>query len=162
VIDAYRRKREFAEVVPISALKGEGSDLLESLIVERLPEGPPYFPEGTVTDIQEKFLAQEIIREKLLAHTRDEIPYTVGVCIVRFEANPQSKILGIEARIYVEKESQKPIVIGKNGSLLKKIGSEARRELESIFHTKVFLGLLVKTKEKLREDPRLLNEMGVQ
>jgi GTP-binding protein Era len=162
VIDAYRQKREFAEIVPVSALKGEGCDLFESLVADRLPEGPPYFPDGTVTDIQEKFLAQEIIREKVLAHTRDEIPYTVGVCIVRFQKNPGGGILGIEARIYVEKESQKPIVIGKNGSLLKKMGSEARLDLESIFQTRIFLELHVKTKENWREDPRLLNEMGVQ
>jgi GTP-binding protein Era len=161
-IEDYSKKFKFEEIIPLSALTGEGCDALETEILKRLPEGPQYFPEGTLTDFPEKLLAQEFIREKVLAHTRNELPYTTGVQIKRFEEASEKQILVIEAVVYVERESQKPIVIGRNASLIKQIGIEAREDLERFFHTKILLKLTVQRRDKWRNDPRFLSEMGIE
>ena len=150
----------FVEMIPISALEGDNLDRLEEAILRYLPEGPPYFPEETVTDQSLRFLAAEIIREKILRHTREELPYVVGIMLEEFKEETQRKMTSIRATIFVERDSQKSIVIGKGVAMLKKIGQEARRELEDLLDTKVFLQLWVKVKKDWREDELILREMG--
>jgi len=150
----------FVEMIPISALEGDNLDRLEEAILRYLPEGPPYFPEETVTDQSLRFLAAEIIREKILRHTREELPYVVGIMLEEFKEETQRKMTSIRATIFVERDSQKAIVIGKGGAMLKKIRQEARRELENLLDTKVFLQLWVKVKKDWREDELILREMG--
>jgi GTP-binding protein Era len=161
-IAAYQRAHDFAEVVPVSAQTGDGVDLLEQVIVQRLPEGEPLYPEDYLTDQPERVMAGEIIREKLLRHTGAELPFTTAVVIDHFE-EPQKEggLLRLFATILVERESQKPIVIGRAGEMVKRIGTEARHELESLFGTKVFLDLRVKVNADWRENDRLLDELGV-
>jgi GTP-binding protein Era len=159
VIEAYRHLLDFAEIVPISARTGENVDRLSSALVGHLPEGPPLYPEDFLTDQPERFFAAEIVRERILHHTREEIPYTTGVVIESF--TEEEKLVRIQAAVLVERENQKGILIGRGGSMLKTIGTEARRELEEFLGTKVFLGLFVKVREKWREDPGILEEMGL-
>jgi GTP-binding protein Era len=162
LIDGYRREHGFAEIVPVSALTGDGVDVLERLIVERLPEGEPLYPEDFLTDQPERVMAAEIVREKLLHHTGDELPFTTAVVIDRFEEpEREGGLLRLFATILVERESQKPIVIGRAGAMIKRIGTEARQELESLFNTKVFLDLHVKVKADWRENEALLDQLGV-
>jgi GTPase len=159
VIEGYRHLLEFAEIVPISARTGENVDRLSSALVSHLPEGPPLYPEDFLTDQPERFFAAEIVRERILHHTREEIPYSTGVVIESF--TEEEKLVRIQAAVLVERENQKGILIGRGGSMLKTIGTEARRELEEFLGTKVFLGLFVKVREKWREDPAVLEEMGL-
>lgn len=162
VIDTYRREHEFADIVPVSATTGDGVDLLEQVIVQHLPDGEPLYPEDYLTDQPERAMAGEIIREKLLRHTGDELPFTTAVVIDQFEEPvKEGGLLRLFATILVERESQKPIVIGRAGQMVKRIGTEARHELESLFGTKVFLDLRVKVNAEWRENDRLLDELGV-
>jgi GTP-binding protein Era len=162
VIDTYRREHEFADVVPVSARTGDGVDLLEQVIVQHLPDGEPLYPEDYLTDQPERAIAGEIIREKLLRHTGDELPFTTAVVIDQFEEPAkEGGLLRLFATILVERESQKPIVIGRAGEMVKRIGTEARHELESLFGTRVFLDLRVKVNAEWRENDRLLDELGV-
>ena len=154
------KMHHFAEMIPISALAGENLDRLEELLIRHLPEGPPYFPEETVTDQSLRFLAAEIIREKILVHTREELPYVVGVLLEDFKEEPKRKLISVTATVFVERESQKAIVIGKGGLMLKKVGQEAREELEVLLNAKVFLQLWVKVKKNWREDEQILRQMG--
>lgn len=154
------KRHPFAEMIPISALAGENVDRLEEVLIRHLPEGPPFFPEETVTDQSLRFLAAEIIREKILFHTREELPYVVGVLLEEFKEEPKRKLTSVTATIFVERESQKAIVIGKGGLMLKKVGQEAREELEVLLGAKVFLQLWVKVKKNWREDAQVLREMG--
>jgi GTP-binding protein Era len=162
LIDEYRKARDFPEIVPVSALTGDGVDRLERVLLALLPEGQPLYPEDYLTDQPERFLAAEIVREKLLQHVRDEIPFSTAVAVDRFE-EPQGErgILRIFCTIVVEQESQKPIVIGRGGQMLKCIGTEARADLESFFGTHVFLDLHVRVRADWRENERLLDELGV-
>ncbi len=156
LIDRYSKLREFEEIVPISALRGEGlTELLEAL-VRHLPEGPPYYPPEIYTDQPERFLAGEIIREKLIEQTRQELPYATAVLIEKFE---QKEITRIYATIVVERESQKPIVIGAGGERIKQIGMAARQELEKLFPPKVFLELFVKVEPNWRDNRELVAEL---
>ncbi|MCS7314992.1 MAG: GTPase Era [Bryobacterales bacterium] len=157
LIDEYRQLGDFAEFVPVSALRGDGLERLQELIVQRLPEGPAYFPPDYLTDQPERFLAGELIREKILHLTRQEVPHAVAVMVDRWEETPN--LLRISATIYVEKEGQKAIVIGAGGQLLKKVGTAARQEMEALFGRKVFLELFVKVRPRWREDPRFLAEL---
>ena len=157
LIDAFAKKFEFAAIVPISALKGTGCDELLDEILKRLPEGEPYFPEDQVTDQPERFLAAEIIREKAIQIMYHELPYAVAVFVEKFEETP--KLLRIEALMNVERDSQKKILIGHKGETLKKIGTEARKELEAILGTKIYLGLFVKVAPGWREDPQKVREL---
>jgi GTPase len=158
LIDAYRRAHEFAEIVPISAKSGDGVDRLVDLARARMPEGPVYFPEDIMTDQPMRVLAAELIREKILAKTRDELPFAVAVGIDSFQQ--EGRLARISATVYVEKESQKAIVIGKHGELLKAVGTYARIDMEHLFGMKVFLQLWVKVKEAWRQDERMLVELG--
>ncbi len=154
-IEKYKTKHEFDEYLPVSALTGEGLDELKRLVIARLPEGPAYFPADTLTDQPERFLAGELIREKILIETRQEVPHSVAVLIEKWEDTP--KLVRIMATIYVERQGQKAIIIGAKGSVLKKIGTEARLEIESLLSRKVFLELFVKVQPNWRESPEFLN-----
>ena len=146
-------------VLPLSGNEGTNIDKLLDVVFEYLPEGPALYPEDTVCDIPQKMVMADIIREKLFAILRQEIPYAVAVVIENVEAKSK-KVMHIQAMILVERESQKQIVIGKGGANLKQVGTEARRELEELLENKVFLELFVKTKKSWRDDDSLLQEMG--
>ena len=150
---------EITDIVPISALKNDGLDILVKSLLKRMPEGPRYFPEGSYTDCPETFLVAEIIREKAFRLTRFEVPYSLAVVVERMEERDNG-VTVIKATVIVEKESQKKIVIGRNGGMLKQIGSGARQELERRFGCKVFLSLFVKVKSNWRESDYCLKEFG--
>lgn len=158
LIDEYSRMHGFADIVPVSAKTGDGVDHLLELALARMPEGPTYFPEDVVTDQPMRVLAAEIIREKLLQKTRDELPFAIAVGIDSFKE--EGRMARISATIYVEKDSQKAIVIGKHGQILKDVGTYARIDMENLFGMKVFLELWVKVKESWRQDERMLVELG--
>ena len=153
----YTGRRPGTEILPVSSLSGEGLDELRTLLFDLLPEGPPLYPPGLTTTQTERFFVAEIVREKLLAATRNELPYTTGVLVDRFEE--EGSLLSIDAVIYVERPSQKAIVIGKGGRMIKEIGTAARRELEARLGVRIYLGLRVKVHPRWREDARLLAEM---
>jgi len=155
LLEAYQKLHDFTEYFPISAATGDGLEELSRCIVARLPEGPQYFPPDYLTDQPERFLAAEIIREKILSSTRQEVPHAIAVLIDKWEDS--GKLLRVAATIYVERPGQKAIVIGAKGAMLKSIGSQARREIEALFSRKVFLELFVKVRSGWREDPAFLN-----
>ncbi len=150
----------FSEAVPVSALTGEGCDLLLDRILALLPEGSPQFPEDYLTDQPERSLAGEWIREKLLQHTRQEIPHATAVIVDRWEERPDG-IVAIDATIVVDRESQKAIVIGREGALLKRIGTEARADIERLLDARVYLRLWVRARPRWRDDDRALRELGL-
>jgi GTP-binding protein Era len=154
-IEQIKAVREFAEYIPISAVSGEGLDRLREAIVATLPEGPAYFPPDYLTDQPERFLGAELIRERILRETRQEVPHAVAVVVDEWKDQP--KLLRISATIYVERAGQKAIVIGAKGATLKKIGTLARQEMETMFSRKIFLELFVKVRKDWRESPEFLN-----
>lgn len=158
LIERYRSMLEWAEIVPVSAVSGINLDLLVDLTVKGLPEGEAMFDEDMLTDQPMRTLAAELIREKILQKTHHEVPYSVAVTIDQFVE--EGKLARIEASILIEKQSQKAIVIGKGGELMKAVGTEARRDMERLFGMKVFLRLWVKVKSEWREDGELLAELG--
>jgi GTP-binding protein Era len=160
-IDGYARLYPFKEIVPVSALEGDGVGRLVECVFALLPEGPLYFPDDILSDVPERFLVAEIIREKIFRLTRDEVPYSVAVEVESFKERPDG-LIAIAAAINVERDSQKGIIIGKRGAMLKKIGMEARREMEQLLDTRVFLELFVKVRRDWSENPRLLKEMGYE
>jgi len=157
VIDEYRAAFGFADYVPVSATKGDGLGELKKVILEHLPEGPAYFPDDYVTDQPERFLAAELIREKILAATRQEVPHSVAVVVDRWEE--AERLTRIFATIRVERDGQKAIVIGSQGAMLKKIGTLARQEMERLFGTKVYLDLHVRVQPGWREKAALLDAL---
>lgn len=157
LIDKYKAAMEFAEYVPVSALTGEGLEELRKAIMSRLPEGPLYFPADQITDQPERFLAAELVREKILHETRQEVPHAAAVVVERWEETP--RLVRIAAAVFVEKEGQKAIVIGAGGALLKRVGTLARQEIEKLLGRKVFLELFVKVRPGWREIPEFLNEI---
>lgn len=162
LIQHYQRALDFAAIVPVSAATGEHVEALEREIRSRLPEGPALYPEDYLTDQPERVLAAETVREKLLAHTRHELPYTTAVIVDQFEepANPKAPYR-IFCTILVEQDSQKPIVLGRAGSMIKRIGTEARHDLEAALDAKVYLDLHVKVKADWRDNERFLDELGM-
>ena len=156
-LSAYKDKFEFAAYVPISASKLEGLDVLKKEIVARLPEGPALFPEDHITDLPERFLGAEMIREQVLLMTRQEVPHATAVIVEKWEE--KKKIIRVTAVIYVERPGQKGILIGKGGETLKKIGMFARLEMEAFFGKQFYLELFVKVKPDWRESPEFLNEI---
>jgi GTP-binding protein Era len=148
------------EAVPVSALTGEGCDLLVETILSRLPEGPPLYPADVLTDQPERLLAAEWIREKILLRTRQEIPHVTAVLVDRWKTR-EDGLVEIEATILVERESQKGIVIGKHGALLKAIGTEARADIEKLLNARVYLGLHVRARPDWRDDERTLHDLGL-
>jgi GTP-binding protein Era len=161
LIDWYSRQHPFTDVVPISALTGDGVDRLEQAIIEHLPEGEPLYPEDFLTDQAERTLVAEIVREKLLDHTRDELPYTTAVIVDRFEEPQGDRPMRLFCSILVESDSQKVIVVGRKGDMIKRIGTEARHDIEAFFGTRVYLDLHVKVREGWREDARILRDLGL-
>ena len=159
LIDEMNRKKLFEEIIPVSALKEDGLDQLKSLIVNYLPEGPEYFPKGMVTDCPETFLFGEIIREKILKLTRFEVPHSVAV-VVEDMYEQENGVIQIDATIYAEKDSQKKILIGEKGNMLKSIGRQARQEIEKRLGAKVFLNLFIKVKANWRDQKRTIKEFG--
>ena len=157
MIAAFQKAFDFAAIVPISALKGAGCDDLVKAIFHELPSGEAYFPEEQITDQPERFLAAEIVREKAIQLMYHEVPYALAVKVEKFEELP--KLLRIEATMNVERDSQKKILIGHKGEMLKKIGTEARKELEKLFDTKIYLGLFVKVVPDWRENPLKVREL---
>ena len=148
LIEQYKTAYEFADYVPLSASKGQGLEDLQKLILERLPSGPAYFPENHVTDQPERFLASELIREKVLAATRQEVPHSVAVAVDRWEETPH--LTRIYATIRVERPGQKAIIIGSKGAMLKKIGTLARQEMERLFGVHIYLDLHVRVEPSWR------------
>jgi GTP-binding protein Era len=161
LIDEYRRLREFADVVPISALTGDGVAVLEGVLIDHLPEGEPLYPEDYLTDQPERFFVAETVREKLLHQLREELPYATAVLIDRFEEPDERGLMRLACTILVEQESQKAIVIGRSGQMIKRIGTEARQDLERFFDCRVFLELHVKVRGDWRRDERVLRELGL-
>jgi GTP-binding protein Era len=157
LIDRYRALRDFDECLPVSALTGEGLDDLTRAALARLPEGPRYFPPDHITDQPERFLAGEIVREKVLAATRQEVPHAVAVLVEKWE--DAGGLLRIHAAICVERPGQKAILIGARGAMLKRIGTEARRELEALLGRKIYLELFVKVRQDWRSDAAFLREL---
>jgi GTPase len=157
LIEAFHKAFEFSAIVPISALKGTGCEDLLGEIVRLLPEGEPYFPEDQVTDQPQRFLAAEIVREKAIKAMYHELPYALSVKVEKFEESPN--FLRIEATMNVERDSQKKILIGQKGGMLKKIGTEARKELEELLDRKIYLGLLVKVVPGWRDNPQRVREL---
>jgi GTP-binding protein Era len=158
-IEQYRQVLDFAEIVPISALTGDNVDLLAERLLAHLPEGERLYPEDFLTDQPERFFVGEMIREQVLRLTREEIPYTTGVLIDSFKED--GPLVRIQATILVERESQKGILIGRGGAMMKAIGTDARKQIEEFLGTRVYLGLFVKVKDRWREDARTLEEMGL-
>jgi len=163
LIDWYRQQRDFAAIVPVSALTGDGETELEQAIVEQLPEGQPLYPADYLTDQPERVLAAETVREKLLRHTSAELPFSTAVVVDQFDEpdHDGGGVLRIYCSILVERESQKRIVIGHGGTLIKRIGTEARQELEAFFATRVYLDLHVRVRSDWRDDDRILGEIGI-
>jgi GTP-binding protein Era len=159
ILSRYHETGLFDELIPISALTGDGVDELLDLVFDALPEGAPRYDPEAYTTQPERFLAAEIVREKLLSHTKNELPYTTAVTVERWEESEEDDLLRIFATIFVERESQKKIVIGKGGSVIRQIGTEAREELESMLGTRVFLQTHVKVHEHWREDERFLGQL---
>jgi GTP-binding protein Era len=162
VIDKFERLHKFQGSVCISALHGLGIDNLLTKIVSLLPTGPAYYPKDTLTDLPERFFCAEIIREKILNLTSEEIPYAVAVTVGSFKEDEQKNLIRIQADIHVERPSQKGIIIGKGGSMLREIGKQARLDMENLLGARVFLELWVRIQKKWRKDPRALKEFGYQ
>ena len=183
LIDHYREQREFAAIVPLSALTGDGVSRLEGVILDELPEGEPLYPDDYLTDQPERVLVAETVREKVLHHTRAELPFSTAVVVDRFDeeaaVEPEAEragdgstralagrrgggLLRLYCSIVVERPSHKRIVVGRSGAMLKRIGSEARADLERFFGARVFLDLHVRVREGWRENPRALRDLGLQ
>jgi len=160
LISEYSKHMEFKAVVPISAIKKKGADEVISEILKILPEGPMYYEDDISTDQTERVMVAEIIREKLLKLTNDEIPHGTGIEIISFKTRPKSKLIDIEVTIYCEKNSHKSIIIGKHGDKLKQIGSYSRVECEKLLNKKVNLQLWVKVKDDWRNSPSMLKNLG--
>ena len=161
LIDRAQRWHDFAAIVPVSATTGDGVDRLEHVLLEHLPEGAPGYPDDYLTDQPERALVAETVREKVLQHTRDELPFSTAVVVDEFNEEERERLLRLYCTIFVEVESQKPIVIGRAGEMIKQIGTEARRDLEAFFGTKVYLDLRVKVNPHWRDNDRVLDDIGV-
>jgi GTP-binding protein Era len=160
-IERYHREVGFVEIVPLSAKTGENVDRLERVVVEHLPEGEPLYPEDFLTDQPERFFVAELVREQVLRETHAELPFSTAVVVDKFEEPDERGLMRLYCSILVDRESQKPILVGRQGSMIKRIGTAARQELERFFDAKVFLDLHVKVREDWREDERVLDELGL-
>ena len=159
IIASYSQEYPFDEIVPISALRGDGVDTLLEALKSRLEPGPRFFPEDMTTDVSEGFIISEIIREKIYLHTKKELPYSSAVTVDRME-NSNNNLLSISARIHVETDSQKRILIGRGGRMIKAIGRSARPELEKIFGVRVYLDLMVRVEKNWSRDTKALRRLG--
>lgn len=160
IIDSFRQLYPFDAIIPISALKGDGVESLLEELRSRLKPGPLFFPPEMTTDQSESFLASEIIREKIYLHTRHELPYSSAVTVEKIEEIPKKELISISARIHVESDSQKAILIGHKGRMIKSIGQTSRLELERIFGTRIYLDLVVRVEKNWSKDTRALRRLG--
>jgi GTP-binding protein Era len=160
IMDQYQKLHPFKEIIPISAMTGEGIEILLDEILKVLPDSLPYYPEDMVTDQTECFWVSEIIREKVIHQSYQEIPYSTAVTIEEFKEHPEKNLVVIKATIHVERDSQKKILIGKGGQKLKNIGETARKEVEALLGTRVFLELWVSVEKNWTQDPHALNRLG--
>jgi GTP-binding protein Era len=159
-IARWSARQNFAAVVPVSALDGTQLDDLLAAIIKVLPEGPPYFPEDMLTDAAERFIAAELIREKIFRLTGEEIPYAAAVTVEAYKPDGNKKRVNIEATIHLERDSQKGIIIGRGGSMLKRIGTEARQDIEKMTGSRVFLKLFVRVQKNWRKDTKTIERFG--
>ena len=162
LIDRFRQLARFREIVPVSGLTGDGVEMLETMIRDALPEGPPFFPEDVLTDVSQRFMIGEMIREKIILKTGKEIPHAVAVVVEAVRRREGRNLTDVSAVIYVERDSQKGILIGDKGRVLKEIGSRVRPEIEEFLGTRVFLELWVKVKRDWRSQLRMLREFGFE
>jgi GTP-binding protein Era len=160
LMERYRHLHPFAAIMPLSALTGEGVPELIDELLPLLPEGPQYFDPDMVTDLSERFLAAELVREKVMRYCRQELPYAVAVTVDSFEEKPEKSVVVIHAVIQVEKSSEKKIIVGKRGALIKRIGQQARKDIEILLGTRVFLDLFVRVTKNWRKDENLLRRLG--
>lgn len=161
LIDQFRKLYDYREIFPVCALKGDGLDALIASLKDALPEGPQLFPEDMMTDATERFIAGEFIREQIMHLTQQEIPYVSAVTVDLFKEDEAKNLIRISATIHVEKDSQKAIMIGKQGAMLKKIGTQARLSMEKLFGAKVFLELFVRVKKDWTSSEGMLREFGL-
>ena len=162
LIEKATRAFPFKEIIPLSALTRDGLNLLEKEILALLPEGPQYFPEDMITDLPEQFLVEELIREKVFRLLSKEVPYAAAVTVDSFRRREDKPIIHIQATIHVERDSQKGILIGKGGQLLKKIGQSARESMEPLLGSQVFLELWVRVEKNWRKNPKLIKRFGYE
>jgi GTP-binding protein Era len=160
LIDIYRQKFSFTEIIPVSARNGEGVKTLLGLVETHLPAGPRYFDEDALTDQPERFIVAEMVREKIMRRTSDEIPYGVGVKVESFEEKPQQNLVVIHATVHVERDSHKKIIVGKGGQMIRKLGEEARKDIERLLATRVYLELFVRVDKDWSQSERMLRELG--
>jgi len=161
LIDKFRTLYDYREIFPVSALKGDGIADLVTAIKEILPEGPQLFPDDIFTDVTERFIAAEFIREQIMLQTSQEIPYVSAVEVESFKEDEEKNIIRIHATINVEKESQKAIMIGKKGAMLKNIGTQSRLRMEKLFGARVYLELFVRVKKEWTSSDKMLREFGL-
>jgi GTP-binding protein Era len=161
IIEHYRQAHPFVEIVPLSARDGTNVEVLESLFLTHLPDGEPLYPPDYLTDQTERFVVAETVREQVLQLTHDELPFSTAVVVDRFEEAGDDGVMKLYCTILVERDSQKPIVVGKGGSMIKAIGTAARSELQTHFEKRVYLDLHVKVKSEWRDDDRMLDEIGL-
>jgi GTP-binding protein Era len=161
LMEQTRKWHDFAAIVPLSATTGDGVDRLERVLLDQMPEGEPGFPDDYLTDQPERSMVAETVREKVLAHTHAELPFSTAVVVDQFDESDRARIVRLYCTIYVEHDSQKPIVIGRGGEMIKRIGTEARVDLEKMLDARVFLDLRVKVNPDWRDDDRSLDEIGV-
>jgi GTP-binding protein Era len=162
LIDYYSQQFDFAEIFPVSAATGEGVDALVARSIDSLPEGPHYYPEDMITDLPERFIVAEMVREQLLRQTHDEIPYGVAVEVESFEEKPEKGLIVIGAVIHVERDAHKRIVLGKNGSRIRAIGQSSRKEIESFLGTRIYLELFVHVQKNWTDSSGQLRRFGYE
>jgi GTP-binding protein Era len=160
-LEEYQREVGFEDLIPVSALTGENVDRLEEVFLKHLPEGDPIYPDDYLTDQPERFFVAELVREQVLQQTHDELPFATAVVVDKFEEPDATGLMRLYCTILVDRESQKPILVGRAGSRIKAIGTAARKELQQFFDAKVFLDLHVKVREGWREDERTLDALGL-
>ncbi len=162
LIAAYGERFPFKEIVPISAFSGDGVDQLVSVVTKMLPQGPMYYDEDMVTDLPERFIVAEMIREQILRKTHQEVPYGVAVQVETFEERPGKNLVAIQATIHVGRDAHKRILVGKGGSMIRTLGKESRLEIERFLGTRVFLELFIKVKKNWMDSERMLREFGYE
>ncbi|OQY24709.1 MAG: GTPase Era [Desulfobacteraceae bacterium 4572_35.2] len=162
LIQAYSERFNFQEIIPASAATGEGVESITSLVTQCLPSGPMYYPEDMVTDMPERFIVAEMIREQILHRTHQEVPYGVAVQVETFEERPGKNLVAIQAVIHVGRDAHKRILVGKGGSMIRTLGQESRREIEAFLGTRVFLELFIKVKKNWMDSDRMLREFGYE
>ena len=160
LIQQYIERFEFAQVIPLSAKSGSGIPEMLQAIEPYLPEGPQYYPDDMLTDQPERFIVAELVREKIMRRTSEEIPYGIGVQVDSFEEKPEKNLIVIQATIHVERDSHKKIIVGKGGQMIRTVGQEARKDMERLLGTRVFLELFVRVDKDWSQNERMLRELG--